>query len=103
MNDRPSITLCFEDGPYDGLELAWTAGAATCPTAFTFEDHAFDRTPDEDASLEEGFAILVARKYLGARAHRYELAGMVVHFDRPEIWTFGYEGGGPVAHHEDNC
>jgi hypothetical protein len=101
-HDQPAITIRFVDGPYDGLELTWTAGAATCPTAFTFEDHAFDRTPDEDASFNEAIEILTARKYLGARAHRYELVGMVCGPDA-ETWTFGYQGGGPVAHHQDEA
>jgi hypothetical protein len=99
---RRAIALHFEGGPYDGLRLAWTDDAWTCPTAFTFEDHAFDRTPDEDASVDEFVEAVTAGTYLGARAHRYELVGMVCGPDA-ETWTYGYEGGGPVAHHQDNC
>jgi hypothetical protein len=99
---KPTIVLRFEDGPYDGLTIAWPGDAAGCPTAFTFEHHRFDRAVEADMGYKEAFRVVAEAKYLGARSHRYEIGGMVCPLDGAEQWTYGHMGGGPVAHHEDD-
>ena len=100
-DDKPTIALHFEGGPHDGLRLAWPGDGASCPTAFTFEDHHYDRSPEPGMTAREAAQVALEAKYLGARGHRYEVSGMEIDPDGTERWTYGHKGSSPIAHHQD--